>query len=404
MATVPETRYARSGDVHIAYQVVGDGPIDIVFVPGFVSNLDAWWQEPLAARFFTRLASFARVLLFDKRGTGLSDPVPLDQLPTLEQRMDDVRAVMDAAGSERAALIGLSEGGPMTLLFAATHPGRTQALVLVGSSARFCRAPDAPWGWPPAYVEGALAIVESKWGTGAMFSVIAPTLAANPTTREWVARFERASASPGAAAALIRMIAEIDTRSVLHAISAPTLVVHRTHDSVLSLEHAHDLTRRIAGARLATMPGSDHFFMGPDVDDVARHIEEFVTGAHGEAEPDRVLATVLFTDIVGSTSLAAGVGDARWRDLLERHDALVDGEVRREAGRRVKHTGDGVLAAFDGPAKAVRCARAVIEHSRALGFDVRAGVHTGECHRRGDDLSGIAVHIGARVGALAEAG
>ena len=404
MARPPATSYAKSGDVHIAYQVVGSGPIDIVFVPGFVSNLDAWWQEPLAARFFSRLASFARVVLFDKRGTGLSDPVPLQELPTLEQRMDDVRAVMDAAGVERAALLGMSEGGPMSLLFAATHPERTQALVLVGATARFARGPDVPWGWSPRYLDSAIGIVERAWGTGEMFSVLSPALAADEQTRAWGARFERVSASPGAAMALVRMLADIDARSVLPTITAPTLVVHRVEDTVLSIEHGRDLATRIAGARLVTMPGSSHFCLAPDFDDLVTEIEEFLTGSHGEAEADRVLATVLFTDIVGSTALAAAVGDRRWRDLLERHDTAVDGELRRENGRRVKHTGDGVLAAFDGPAKAVRCARAVIEQGHHLGFDVRAGVHTGECHRRGDDLSGIAVHIGARVGALAGAG
>jgi pimeloyl-ACP methyl ester carboxylesterase len=401
VTATPETSYAKSGDLHIAFQSVGHGPLEIVFVPGFVSNLDAWWQQPLAVRFFHRLASFARVVLFDKRGTGLSDPVDLHRLPTLEQRMDDVRAVMDAAGVERPVLLGCSEGGPMSLLFAATYPQRVHSLVLVGTSARIARAPDVPWGWPPSYFEVALATAERAWGTGETFSVPSPQLAADNQGKVWLASNERLAASPGAAMALLRMIAQIDVRSVLSTITVPTLVVHRTDDTVLAIEHGRDLARRIAGARLVEMPGSDHFFLASDVNELATEIEEFLTGARPAPDPDRVLATVLFTDIVGSTALAADVGDRRWRDLLERHDEAVDAELRLTRGRRVKHLGDGVLATFDGPARAVRCAQAVIEQGRSLGLEVRAGVHTGECERRGDDLSGIAVHIGARVGALA---
>ena len=398
---MPETSYAKSGDLHIAFQSVGHGPLEIVFVPGFVSNLDAWWQQPLAVRFFHRLASFARVVLFDKRGTGLSDPVDLHRLPTLEQRMDDVRAVMDAAGVERPVLLGCSEGGPMSLLFAATYPQRVHSLVLVGTSARIARAPDAPWGWPPSYFEAGLATVGRAWGTGETFSVPSPELAADDQGKAWLAANERLAASPGAAMALLRMISQIDVRSVLSTITVPTLVVHRIDDTVLTIDHGRDLATRIGGARLVEMPGSDHFFLASDVDELATEIEEFLTGIRPEADPDRMLATVLFTDIVGSTALAADVGDRRWRDLLERHDEAVDAELRRARGRRVKHLGDGVLATFDGPARAVRCAQAVIEQGRALGLAMRAGVHTGECERRGDDLSGIAVHIGARVGALA---
>ena len=399
---LPETRYAKSGEVSIAYQVVGSGPRDLVVVPGWVSNLDVFWEEPPLARLFTRLASFSRLLLFDKRGTGLSDRVA--DVPSLEVRMDDVRAVMDHAGSERAALFGYSEGGAMCALFAATYPSRTSALIMHAAFARRSWAPDYPWGRTPEEIEAHIERLKREWGGPFAIDVRAPSLAHDERSREWWGRWLRSSASPAAAEALVRMNAEIDIRPVLSAIRVPTLLLHSVNDRTIDIAHTRYMAERIPGAKLVELTGIDHVPWGRDADDIVDEIEEFLTGVRRGPEPDRVLATVLFTDIVGSTEKAAALGDRRWRDLLDDHHALVRRELVRHRGREVSTAGDGFLALFDGPARAVRCACAITDGVRALGIDVRAGVHTGECTMMGETVGGISVHIGARVAALAGPG
>ncbi len=404
MTQPPDTRYAKSGRAHIAYQIIGDGPLDLVFVPGFVSHVEYGWEVPRLSRYFTRLASFARLIIFDKRGTGMSDPVPVEQLPTLEERMDDVRAVMDAAGSRRAALVGVSEGGPMCLLFAATYPGRTAALVLGHTAARFAWAEDYPWGARPEQHETMLRRIEDGWGTGVLLAAFAPSLANDPDARESWARIQRRAASPGAAAAVLRMAYEIDARAVLLAITVPTLVLHRAGDRMFPVEHARYLARHIHGAKLVESPAEDHFFWIGSADAELDEIELFLTGDLQSDAPDRVLATILFTDIAGSTARAAELGDSRWREVLERFYRLARDELQRYRGREIDTAGDGLFAAFDGPARAIRCAGAIRTRARALGLDVRAGAHTGECEIINDKLGGIAVHIGARVAAQAQPG
>ena len=397
----PETRYARSGDVNIAYQVVGEGPLDLVFVMGWVSHLDYFWEEPSFARFLLRLASFSRLILFDKRGTGLSDRVSLNELPTLEQRMDDVRAVMDAVGSERAALMGVSEGGPLCALFAATYPERTAALVMLGAYARRVWAPDYAFGATREHYDAFLEDVGSNWGGPVGLEARAPSLVDDERFRDWWATYLRMSASPGAAFALTKMNAEVDVRHVLPTISAPTLVVHRTGDRSLPVEGARFMAEKIPGARLCELPGDDHLPFVGDQDEILDEVEEFLTGVRRGPEPDRVLATVLFTDVVGSTERAAELGDQRWQLLLAQHHALVRHELDRWRGREIDTSGDGFLATFDGPARAIRCACAIRDSVRGLGLEIRAGLHTGEIQLVGDDVAGIAVHLGARVAALA---
>ncbi len=394
---VPETRYARSGDVRIAYQVVGNGPLDLIFVPGFISNLDLAWDEPNRAHFFTRLAAFRRLILFDKRGTGLSDRV--GNVPTLEERMDDVRAVMDAAGSNRAALVGISEGGAMSMLFAASYPDRTDALVLYGSYGHF-----PTWVLPPDKFEAFIEVVERDWGTGATLRFFAPTKAQDENAiRSW-ARFERLGASPTAVVQLMRMNRDIDIRHVLPAIRVPTLILHRSGDTRVNVGAGRYLGSNISGAKYIELPGLDHVPWLGDVDRLADEIEEFLTGSRPEIEPDRVLATVLFTDIVDSTKRARELGDRRWRALLDQHDRIARVEIDRFRGREVKTLGDGFLVTFDGPARAVRCGVAISDAVRPLDLHVRAGVHTGEIEMKPDDIGGIAVHIAARICALAGAG
>ena len=403
--TAPQTKYARSGDVHIAYQVVGEGPLDLVFIPGWVSHVELWWEEPAVARFFARLASFSRLILFDKRGTGLSDPVPLTQLPTLEERMDDVRAVMDAVGSERAALFAVSEGGAFALLFAATYPERAAALVVYGGYARIARGPDYPEGIPREQFERLPQRIDESWGTGAILKYLAPDSVGDQRLREWWARFERQAASPGASMALVRMNYDIDVRSALPAITAPTLVLHPSGDRMVPVEHGRYIARHIKGAKYVELPGSGHpTFVSGDTDTLVDEIQEFLTGVRPGAEPDRVLATVLFTDIVGSSERAAALGDHGWRDLLESYYAMVRRQLERFRGREIDTAGDGMFAAFDGPARAIRCGAAIASGARQLGLEVRAGVHTGECEVIGEKIGGIAVHTGARVAALAKPG
>ena len=402
-----ETRYARSGDLNIAYQVVGDGPRDLVYVPGWVSNIELMWEDPAMAHFLERLTAFSRLILFDKRGTGLSDRVSNEALPTLEERIDDVRAVMDAVGSERAALFGHSEGGNMCVLFAATHPDRTTALITLGSFARR-RDPDEDYPWAPTAEarEEAIEDVERNWGRLRPEDVeyYAPSRVGDAQFVRHLEQYMRRSASPGAAAALLRMNSYIDVREVLPTIQAPTLLLHRTGDRDVHIDESRYLARRIPGAKFVELAGNDHWISAGDVDAIADEIEEFLTGVRPIADPDRVLATVLFTDIVGSTEKAVELGDSRWKETLESHDALAAREIERFRGRRVKTTGDGVLATFDGPARAIRCANSITSAVGDIDVEIRAGIHAGECELRGDDVAGIAVHTAARVSSLADPG
>jgi len=398
----PTTRYAKSGDVNIAYQVVGEGPLDLVYVPGWLSHVELAWDEPSCAHLLRRLASFSRLILFDKRGTGLSDRVPLHELPNLEERMDDVRAVMDAAHSDRAALFGVSEGGPMSILFAATHPERTTALVLYASYANWTRDDETDWAPTRENHEQIAQLYERRWGDAVGISAFAPSMVNDQEFRRRFATWERMSASPGAAAALLRMNCEVDVRSILPHIRVPALVLHRTGDQTMNVEAGRYLARHIPEARLVELAGDDHMPWVGDTDALVDEIEEFLTGVRHGREPDRVLATVLFTDIVGSTERAAALGDQRWREILDEHSAAVMRQLDRFQGRFVKWLGDGVLATFDGPARAIRCGRALAEESRHLGIEIRVGLHCGECEVRGEDVGGIAVHIAARV--MAHAG
>jgi class 3 adenylate cyclase len=392
----PDTHYAKSGDVRIAYQVVGDGPFDLVFVPGFISNLDLMWEEPNRAHFFSRLAAFS-LILFDKRGTGLSDRA--GNIATLEERMDDMRAVMDALGSERAALFGISEGGAMSMLFAATYPERTQALAMYGTYAHF-----PLWVLPPDKFKAFIEVVERDWGTGATARFFAPTRADDESFRQGWARFERLGASPSAVVALMHMNNEIDIRHILPVIRVPTLVLHRTGDTRVDVEAGRYLGAAITGAKYVELPGGDHAPWVGDTDALADQIEEFLTGSRAEVEPDRVLATVLFTDIADSTKRASELGDRRWQAVLKQHDQIIRRELAKFRGREVKTLGDGFLATFDGPARAVRCATSVIDGVRSLDLQVRGGIHTGEIEINGHDIAGIAVNIASRVTALAEGG
>jgi class 3 adenylate cyclase len=401
---VPETRYARSRDGNVAYPVVGDGPRDLVFVPWWGTNLDAMWEEPSIARFLRRLAGFSRLLCFDKRGTGVSDPVPLAALPTLEQWTDDVGTGMEAAGSKRAALFGHSQGGQMAMLFAATHPERTSALVLADSCAR---------QFDPAQDRGGVAVegrtlsldeLEERWGSGANLSYLAPSVAHDERFRRWYGRYERLALGPRMVRAVVAADFETDLRGVLPAIRVPTLVLHRAGNRFIGVELGRQLAAGIPGARFVEVPGEDHLFHVGETEAMLGEIEEFLTGMRTAPETDRVLATLLFTDLVGSTERAAALGDRAWRALLDAHHALVRRELLRHRGREVELAGDGFLARFDGPARAIRCACAIRDGVRSLGLEVRAGLHTGEVELAGEGVRGIAVHIGARVSAEARAG
>jgi class 3 adenylate cyclase len=402
----PDTRYVTRPDgVSIAWQEFGEGPIDLIWSPGFSSHLDLAWTVPSLVRIFRRLGSFARVVLYDKPGTGLSDP--LDHVPTLEERMDDIRTVLDAAGSERTAIFGVSEGGPTAVLYAATYPERVSSLILYGTFARMPGPDDElPAGMSSHTVRAtrrSIARLVANWGQGRALEVFAPSVA--ESQRRQFAIFERAAASPSMVKGLFDALAEIDVRGAAESIRVPTLVVHRTDETAIPLALARELASVIPGAELVEQEGRDHAPWIGDVDALADTIESFLTGArHVDSESDRMLATVLFTDIVGSTELAGRMGDADWRDLLERHDAIVRAEVEAHRGRVIKSTGDGMLAVFDGPARAIRCAEAIRDALEEIEVPIRVGVHTGECEAMGDDVGGIAVHIGARVAAQAEAG
>ena len=400
VAELPETRYATTVDgVHVAYQVVGDGPFDLVLVTGYVSHVELSWDEPEIADFYRALASFSRLILFDRRGLGLSDPV--QGAPTIEDRMQDLRAVMDAASSERAALLGVSEGGPMSMVFAATYPERVSALVLYGTFARITQAEGYPWGYPPEEFSGLIDGKVAAWGGDDTVDFFAPSLAQDADFRRRWAAFERRATSPGAYRALMDMNAKTDVRDVLPSIRVPTLVMHKSDDIPIRIENGRYLSEHIRGARFVELAGADHFFWVGDTDEFLGEVEEFFTGRRSVHERDRVLATVLFTDIVGSTEQATRLGDAAWGRVLDQHDRLTRREVERWRGRLIKSTGDGAVATFDGPARAIRCATALREALRAEQVAIRAGLHTGEIELRSDDIAGIGVHIAARVEALA---
>lgn len=393
---LPETKYVQNGDVSIAYQVVGNGPFDLLIVPGFISHLEQAWEDPAYSRFLQRLASFSRLIQFDKRGTGLSDRIV--DIPTLEQRMDDVRAVMDATGSERAALFGISEGGPMSILFAATYPERTSALILYGSIAKGAWASDYPWG--VRFGEGHEEWLEGwrkEWGGPYGIETWAPSVADDAQFRQWWAKYLRLGASPSAVINVFRMNAVIDVRDILPAVHVPTLVLHRSGDRAVEVDQGRYLAQHIPGAKFVEQNGDDHLWWVGDSESIVNEIQEFLTGERPTTEPDRVLVTVLFTDIVDSTKRATEMGDRRWRGLIESHNKLIRTEINRFEGRVVKNTGDGFLATFDGPARAIHCALAVSEEARRLGIEIRAGLHTGEVELIDGDVAGIAVHTAARV-------
>jgi class 3 adenylate cyclase/pimeloyl-ACP methyl ester carboxylesterase len=397
----PQTKYTTNAGASIAYQVVGDGPIDVVFMGSWFSHVEAIWDSPGAGVFLPRLAALGRLIQFDKRGVGLSDPVPLTSLPTLEEWMEDLRAVLDVAESPRTVVMAAVDAGPMAMLFAATYPERTAGLILGGSYARFARADDYPWGAPPEWIQAAPEWLRSKWGTTEY--VRAFSRGWNEELVEASARWFRLCASPGMAAALLAMAQQIDVRNVLPSIRVPTLVIHRKDDSYIRVEHGRYLAEHITGARYVELPGSDPGW--GSTDDLAwDEIEEFLTGHRPVPQVDRVLATVMFTDLVGSTERAAQLGDHRWKELLEKHNEIVRRELKAHRGREVKTVGDGFLATFDGPARAILCARAIQDRLRALELEMRVGLHTGEVELMGDDVGGVGVHIAARVAALADGG
>lgn len=397
-----DIRFARSGDVDIAYRVVGDGPIDLVYVEGSVTHLEVYWELPQFRRYCERLGEFTRLILFDKRGMGMSDRVP--GATTLEERMDDIRAIMDAIGSERAAVMGESEGGPLAMLFAAAHPERTAGLILQGAEVRERTDEEWPWGEDTAEgFEASMAELPARWGNGSSMDFIAPSVAGQEWARAWRGRVQTHACTPAAAEAFMRMAFDIDVRHVAPTINVPTLIVHALGDQVCHVENARFLARAIVGAKYVQLPGEDHvpWF---DPDETIGEIREFLTGKRESATPDRMLATVLFTDLVGSTERAAELGDRRWGDLLEQHHASVRRELARFDGREVDTAGDGFFATFDGPARAIRCAQAIVDAVHPLGLEVRAGLHTGEVEVADGKVAGIAVNIGARVSAQASPG
>lgn len=401
---MPMTNYAVSGGINIAYQVFGDGPRDLVYVPGWVSNIELMWDDPVLASILRRLGTFARVITFDKRGTGMSDRIPLDQLPSLEDRMFDVRAVMDAVDSDHATLFGHSEGGNMACLFAATYPDRTDRLVLASTYAKRIRSEDYPWAPTIEERDAEIASVERHWGDpDRLPAYMIGDRGDDQAFRDWVARYFRMSATPKAARQLLTMNTQMDTRAVLPLIQVPTLMLYRTDDDDVDIEEGRWMASQIPNSTFVELPGNAHLFWAVDPKAFVDEIEEFVTGHRETAQPERILSTVLFTDIVGSTQRAAELGDQVWRNLLERHNQVTRLGLQRWRGVERVHTGDGILATFDGPARAVRAAAAIIEAVHELGIDVRVGIHTGEIELVDDNVAGLGVHIGARIASLAAA-
>ena len=385
------THYAKNGDIHVAYQVFGEGDADLVFVPGFISHIENYWDDPNLARWLRRLGSFSRVILFDKQGTGLSDRV--GKLPGMDERMDDVRAVMDAEGVEKAAIFGISEGGSLATLFAASHPDRSQALILYGAFAQF-----TSWFPTQEALEGLFQYIDSAWGSGESLPMFAPTMKDDLAFKQWWGKFERLGGSPGAVETLMRMNSQIDITDILPSVNVPTLIIHRRDDVTVDVEAGRLLSERIPNAKYVELSGVDHLPMvGENSNQILDEMAQFLTGELRPIETERILATVLFTDIVDSTKRTAELGDRRWRDLLERHHSLLRGELNRFRGREVDTAGDGFFATFDGPARAIRCACAIQEAVAKIGLTIRAGLHTGECEMMADKIGGIAVHIGARV-------
>jgi pimeloyl-ACP methyl ester carboxylesterase len=397
---IPDVQYTKCGTINIAYQTIGDGPFDIVLVPGWVSNLDVFWEEPRLARFFMRLAAFSRLILFDKRGTGLSDRIP--GTPTLEDRMEDVRAVMDAVGSERAALFGYSEGGPMCALFAATYPNLSSGLIMVGSYPRRFRTDDYPIGPTKEQSESFIEAIPDNWGTTFALDARAPSVKDDPRFQQWWGRYLRMSASPAAAQDLMRANLEIDIREILPSISVPTLLIHAIRDQTMDIEHSRYMQSRIPNAKLIEIEAQDHLPWLDGSEGILNAIEQFLSGSSQKLQANRMLSTLLFTDIVGSTDLLSKLGDEGWGDALHKHNDEVRRCIETFSGREIKATGDGFLAMFDGPARAVQCAKAIKQAAENLGLSLRQGVHTGECEYDGVDLSGLAVHLASRIMDTAE--
>jgi class 3 adenylate cyclase len=405
----PEILYTKTRDgTHVAYRVIGNGPPDVVFLPDWTASVDVAWEEPRLSDALFRLASFCRLVLVDRRGIGASDAVAGGEPPTLDEAMDDVRTVIDALGLERVVLMGMEDGGAIDILFAATNPDRVAALILVNTYARLTRAPEYPIGLPPALLDAFVDGVEA-WGAGAGdfapgLDLLAPSRADEPAFREWFARASRMSASPGGHRISLLRTFQTDVRSILPLVRTPTLVLHSKDDRYIRADHGRYLAEHIDGARYVELPGNGHYLPAMDLDGMVGEIEEFLTGTRHRPQQDRVLATVLFTDIVDSTAHAARLGDTRWRSLLDNHDELVRREVERFSGRVVKMTGDGVLATFDGPTRGVRCACSVRDAALRIGIEIRAGVHTGEVELRSDDIGGLGVHLASRIEAGAAPG
>ena len=400
----PETRYAKGRDGCVAYQVVGDGPLDLVFIPDWVTNLDVMWEEPSLARFLRRLSSFSRLICFDKRGCGVSDPVPSDEGLSAESWTDDTRTVLQAVGSERTAMFGHAEGGRMAMLFAATFPERTSGLVLLDSFARRVRDHDYPCGVPEELLPRFFEFFDAGWGNGGHLSTVAPSVAQDQRFREWYGRYQRLTMGPTQATSGYRNTFKFEVRAVLPAIRVPTLVLHRKDNAYVRADNGRYLAEHITGARFAEVPGTDHLYHVGETGLILDAIQEFLTGRHEAAEEDRVLATVLFADIVSSTERAAQLGDRAWRDLLESYYGVARREVAQFRGREIDTAGDGFFATFDGPARAIRSACAIRDAAASIGLTVRTGLHTGECEKLGEKVGGLAVHIGARVAAQAQPG
>ena len=402
MREAPKTHFVDVEGSDVAFQVLGDGPVDLVYFYGIGAHIEMYWDAPLARPFLRRLASFSRLILFNRRGTGASEGVPRTAIPTWEEWTEDLLAVMDAAGVRRAALFATLDGGPIAVLFAAMHPERVSALILQTTAARYLRSEDYPIGASDETVDAVIKTIESTWGTPELLALVNPSMAGNIEFLEYGARWFRASATPRSAAAQFDyMLRNLDVRKALPLVQVPTLVIHARGSALLPIAHGRYIADHIAGARLVELPGGDTAIT-PDNYVIADDVAEFLTGSRPELPVDRIFTTIVFSDIVGSTQLAAAIGDARWRKLLDAHDQAIRNEFRRFRGEEVNTTGDGFVASFDGPARAIRCADAMIKTTRDLGIEIRVGLHTGECDARGTQLGGLAVHIAARVGALAE--